>query len=885
MADRGHRNVRLNEEAEEDMMLDDRSVGPAEDDSQAGENLDDNFEDDYVSNQHLDQYEEADMDDRSYSDMSIAARRRAEAEMDKRDAQRRGNRRLGPNRNIPRGVRDDLPDDLSQANEHELEERRRQFQRQEFPDDDVNDNAEGDADFLDLERARGKLPEWIRKPETRRWIRKSFRAFLFNFVDQGGHPIYKERLDILVAENRASLEVEFKHLNIAFPTLAYWVYESPQLIISELNRVTLNVIKGLYPGYEHIHHEVYVRIVEYPIEERIRELRTQHMNQMVRIRGVITRRHPVYSELKVLWYVCACGHRMGPEVVNEMSARVLRVCTACQRKGRFTIDQERTVYGNHQKIVIQESPSTVPPGRVPRNKEVLLLGDNIDCARPGDEVDITGVYTAHLDYGMNVKHGFPLFKTLIEANSVRRVKEIEMTQITSEDREAIERLSKMPNIFDILVHSIAPSIFGHVTIKTAMALALFGGTSVDSPNHRVRGDINVLLVGDPGLSKSQFLKYIQSISSRAIYTTGKGASAVGLTACVRKDPVSGEWMLEGGALVLADQGICLIDEFDKMNEVDRTSIHEAMEQQSISISKAGIVANLPARCSVIAAANPIRGIYDNQLSFQDNLNLSEPILSRFDVLCVLKDEVNFAHDKQLANFIINSHARSHPENSLQETPTDPTKAAKEQEDKEDFTLIYGESETPRMKQSLLKKYILFAKSNFRPKLTDACRHKLQNFYVKLRNQSQAISGITIVVRHLESMIRFAEASAKMHLRSEVIDKDVDIAIDVLLKSFLQSTKPSIARNLERKFAQELNAKRNIVSLINHLLNGLVKSQIEYLNVLQGGQREGVKRVRIQVALLQEKCREHGIDNLEPFFRSDTFKQNYQLENEAIVKEI
>jgi DNA replication licensing factor MCM2 len=345
-------------------------------------------------------------------------------------------------------------------------------------------------------------------------------------------------------------------------------------------------------------------------------------------------------------------------------------------------------------------------------------------------------------------------------------------------------------------------------------------------------------------------------------------------------------MLEGGALVLADQGICLIDEFDKMNEVDRTSIHEAMEQQSISISKAGIVANLPARCSVIAAANPIRGTYDNQLSFQDNLNLSEPILSRFDVLCVLKDEINFAYDKQLANFIINSHARSHPDNALQEITDDPTKPTpKEAAEREVFTMTYGESEVPRLSQAMLKKYILFAKSNFRPKLTDACRHKLQNFYVKLRAQSQAISGITIVVRHLESMIRFAEASAKMHLRTEVIDKDVDIAIDVLLKSFLQSTKPSIARNLERKFAQELNAKRNIVSLINHLLNGLVKNQIEYLNVLQGGQREGAKRVRIQVGLLEEKCREHGIDNLEPFFRSDTFKQTYQRENDAIIKDI
>lgn len=191
---------------------------------------------------------------------------------------------------------------------------------------------------------------------------------------------------------------------------------------------------------------------------------------------------------------------------------------------------------------------------------------------------------------------------------------------------------------------------------------MFGGMPKDiGGKHKIRGDINVLLLGDPGTAKSQFLKYVEQVAQRCVYTTGKGASAVGLTAGVHKDPITREWTLEGGALVLADHGICLIDEFDKMNDQDRTSIHEAMEQQSISISKAGIVTSLQARCSVIAAANPIKGNYNNALNFNDNVDLTDPILSRFDILTVIKDEVNEDNDDALATFVINSHMKNHPD--------------------------------------------------------------------------------------------------------------------------------------------------------------------------------------------------------------------------------
>ena len=217
----------------------------------------------------------------------------------------------------------------------------------------------------------------------------------------------------------------------------------------------------------------------------------------------------------------------------------------------------------------------------------------IDSARPGDEVEITGIFINRFDYGANVKHGFPVFTTVIEANNVKRFGDEQIVELTDEDKQEIRKLSKKPKIADLIFDSVAPSIYGHLFIKKAITLAMFGGVPKDiGGKHKIRGDINCLLLGDPGTAKSQFLKYVEQISPRVVYTTGKGASAVGLTAGVHKDPMTNEWTLEAGALVLADRGVCLIDEFDKMNDRDRTSIHEAMEQQTISISKAGINTSL-----------------------------------------------------------------------------------------------------------------------------------------------------------------------------------------------------------------------------------------------------------------------------------------------------
>ena len=531
----------------------------------------------------------------------------------------------------------------------------------------------------------------------------------------------------------------------------------------------------------------------------------------------------------------------------------------CQSNGPYRLESDECQYRNYQRITVQESPGSVPPGRVPRQKEVILTNDLVDSSRPGDSVEITGIYKSKFEMGTNIKYSFPVFTTYIEANCVKRLNDIDVEELTEEDKTEMKKLSKKPNITQLIFNSIAPSIYGNEFIKKALAIAMFGGVQKDPQSkHKIRGDINVLLLGDPGTSKSQMLKYIQTIFSRSVYTTGKGASAVGLTASVQKDPVTKEWTLEGGALVLADKGICLIDEFDKMNDQDRTSIHEAMEQQSISISKVGIVTSLQARCSVIAAANPIKGRYDSRLSFDDNVELTDPILSRFDILCVVRDTIDPIIDEQLATFVINSHIKSHPEIK-----------------KEEALLEEKRENIERLDQDTLRKYIIYARKFITPKLSELNKNKVSKFYSELRSESQKSGGIPIAVRHLESILRIAEAHAKMELREIVRSEDIDFSIQMMLQSFLQSQKYSIANALTKKFSHYLNQNQDHNQLLLNLLSKKAKEQFQYLKYFNHiSEMSG--DVQILKEAIEKDAAELGIHDFNEFYNSQVFKNKNKI---------
>jgi DNA replication licensing factor MCM2 len=521
-----------------------------------------------------------------------------------------------------------------------------------------------DGDDIKIEEFDVPLREWIALTKVERQITKRFGAFLNKFGEAQGDRVYPRRINDMCSDNRQSLEVSYLHLSQFEPILAIWVADAPAQVLPIFHDALRTEVFKRFPNYGAIHEQVFVRVTDLPISDAIRDIRQSHLNALIRISGVVTRRTGVFPQLNTAYYNCLrCGQVLGPIVQNAESELKMDHCSHCGGKGPFTLNQELTHYRNYQKMTLQESPGSVPAGRLPRSKEIILLHDLIDCARPGEEVEVTGIYTNNFDLSLNTSGGFPVFATVVEANYVARLGGGGgSTHISDEDRTTILQLSHDPRVARRIVASIAPSIHGHEDIKLALALALFGGQEKHVKGKaRLRGDINVLLLGDPGTAKSQFLKYVEKTAHRAVYTTGKGASAVGLTASVHKDPVTREWTLEGGALVLADRGVCLIDEFDKMNDSDRVSIHEAMEQQSISISKAGIVTSLQARCSVCAAANPVGGRYDSTRTFSENVELTDPILSRFDILLVVKDTVDPVLDERLANFVVGSHIKSHPD--------------------------------------------------------------------------------------------------------------------------------------------------------------------------------------------------------------------------------
>lgn len=461
---------------------------------------------------------------------------------------------------------------------------------------------------------------------------------------------------------------------------------------------------------------------------------------------------------------------------------------------------------------------------------------------------------------MNTANGFPVFATVILANHIaKKDNKLAVGELTDEDVKMLVALSKDEQIGEKIFASIAPSIYGHEDIKRGLALALFGGEPKNpGGKHKVRGDINVLLCGDPGTAKSQFLKYIEKVSSRAIFTTGQGASAVGLTAYVQRHPVSKEWTLEAGALVLADRGVCLIDEFDKMNDQDRTSIHEAMEQQSISISKAGIVTSLQARCTVIAAANPIGGRYDPSLTFSENVDLTEPIISRFDILCVVRDTVDPVQDEMLARFVVNSHVKHHPGSK---------EAVNGDADEVILPNTYGVEPLP---QEILRKYIVYAKEKVHPKLNQMDQDKVARMYTDLRKESMATGSIPITVRHIESMIRMAEAHARMHLRDYVVEDDVNMAIRVMLESFIDTQKFSVMRSMRKTFSRYLSFKRDNNELLLFILKQLVAEQVMYQRNRYGAQQDTIE---VPEKDLVDKARQINIHNLSAFYDSEVFKMN------------
>jgi len=536
----------------------------------------------------------------------------------------------------------------------------------------------------------------------------------------------------------------------------------------------------------------------------LRHIRSQSLGRLVTLTGMIVRASDVKPCCVVATYTCdACGFEIYQVVTSKREFMPQRICSSpqCRQAGARTdtlhLQTRGSKFEKFQELKIQELPSHVPMGHVPRSMSVYCRGEMTRQTTPGDTVTIDGIFLPQrvAESGFGAMKAGLVSTTFLEAQNIsvhKKSYDDSIAESLAEDEkkkldDEIMNIATGEDPIGKLSSAIAPEIYGHEDIKRALLLQLVSGCTRKLPDGmRIRGDINICLMGDPGVAKSQLLKHVASIAPRGVYTTGKGSSGVGLTAAVTKDLSTGEMTLEGGALVLADNGVCAIDEFDKMDEGDRTAIHEVMEQQTVSIAKAGIVATLNARAAVLAAANPLYGRYNRKKSISENVNLPNSLLSRFDLLFLILDFADVDRDMALARHVtfvhqnegLNVNAKKR-KTSVDIVEENDDKDVHEDGKSDDDAEIDGSSVSP----TIVREYISRAR-NFRPIVPKDVAPYVVEAYVGLRMQGNPKSGkvmkngdqTAMTARQLLSILRLGQALARLRFSDYVAREDVDEAI-------------------------------------------------------------------------------------------------------------
>ena len=544
-----------------------------------------------------------------------------------------------------------------------------------------------------------------------------------------------------------------------------------------------------------------------------RELTSSSLRQLVCVEGVATKVSsvkpkvvrsvhycPATRQHEARDYVDATDPGLGLPAVDsagrELPDRLVTITSGVYPTKDREGNQLETEFGlssfkDHQTITLQEMPERAPMGQLPRSVELVLDHDLVDRVKPGDRVQIMGVYRALATSNAGQSSTSGLFRTVVLVNNVQILgRDVSHLTFAPQDIRTIRSLAKRDDILDILGRSVSPSIHGHAIIKKALALQLLSGCEKNLANGtHLRGDINILMVGDPSTAKSQLLRSAMTIAPLAVSTTGKGSSGVGLTAAVTSDPDTRERRLEAGAMVLADRGLVCVDEFDKMSENDRVAIHEAMEQQTVTIAKAGIHASLNARCSVLAAANPVYGQYDRKCGIQENIGLPDSLLSRFDLLFVVLDQMDPGNDRRIAAHVIRGH-RYRPGNGATGHDSDYDDDDGDSDDEGGgagaagggarthsvwqrrhgaAASEFGQLETAEdadphsndfLQHDFLRKYLHFAKTRIKPVLTEGAREFIASRYAEMRSR-QDERTLPVTARSLETVIRLATAHAKV----------------------------------------------------------------------------------------------------------------------------
>ncbi len=621
------------------------------------------------------------------------------------------------------------------------------------------------------------------------------------------------------------LLVDFKDLEVFDFEMSEHLLEHPDETIGTAEKV----IRSLDLPFEGSTPEIHVAFVNLPSGHQllVRDIRSDHVGRLISVAGVVRKTADIRPKLVIGNYECQrCGHTMKiPQ--HDIRIKEPYLCEACETRGPFKLLSTDSKLTNFQKILIQERLEDLRGREHPKQLTIFLEDDLTGLVMPGDKVDVVGMLRTSRDF----KNKSRVFNIYLESIHVRPVEvEFEEINISKEDEERIKKLAKDPKIYDLITDSIAPHIYGFHNIKTAVMYQLFSAPRIEMPDGgMIRGDSHILILGEPATGKSEILQYVaKELAPKGVFTSGKGSTAAGLTATAVKDEFGdGGWSLEAGALVLADRGIACVDEFDKMTNEDRSAMHEAMEQQTVSVAKAGILAQFSARTAILAAANPKFGRFDQYRPISEQINLTPTIISRFDLLFTVKDVID--DTKMIAKHILDSVLT-------------PSKIA------------------PPISPEFLRIYVAYARQHCFPILTEEARNELEQYYVARREASRD-AAIPLTARQLWAVIRLSRASARVRLSAEATVEDARNAIK-LLDSSLQD----VGIDLESGSVD-----------IDKIMTGVTKTQRDKIQIVLGIIKELEKEYRTaKKGEIIEMAEGKGIDKGDVDRLLDVLKKNGEI---------
>ncbi len=605
-----------------------------------------------------------------------------------------------------------------------------------------------------------------------------------------------EELVKAITYGKKSINIDFGKLDLFEPDIAQSLIDNPQKYIDLFEDTLMQFEEGL-------NEKIFVRFYNLPNNSyiKIRDIRAKHLGKFIHTDGIIRQASAVRPTCTLIVYKCLNCEQKVNELQGVTEIKTPDRCPNCGAK-RFEIFKNKLV--DTQRLVLEESSESLEGGQ-PMRLNIILKNDLVEPemvkrTNPGSKVKIMGVVNEYAKPIPGTSNKSVIYDIMLEANNIESVeKEYEEIEVTSDDIAQIELLSKDPEIYEKLIKSVSPSIKGRNQIKEALVLQMFGGVRKEKKDGtKGRGDIHILLIGDPGTGKSQLVKSMSVVAPKARFVSGKGATGAGLTATVVKDEILRGWALEAGALVLANKGILCIDEIDKMSHEDRSAMHEAMEQQTISISKANVQAVLNCQTSILAAANPKLGRFDGFKSLPEQIDMPITLLSRFDLIFPFRDMPDKEQDKSLAEFILKSH--QHVENYV-----------------------------PDISKEMLRKYVSYARQNIHPQLSDEAIEEIGSFFVNLRNKELSSSAgprpVPLTPRQLEALVRLSEASAKVRLSKEVTMFDAKKAIGLmkLYLSQLGMDPETQELDIDRVMSGTTTSQRSKIYEVMDLIKSLEKS--------------------------------------------------------------